>query len=147
MASTVVKHTYLLKGGNEKVLQETNPPLLRREPIVVFIQDEDGNIIGTKMKIGDGVRNYNDLPFVSADNSSSSAIKIRIGEDGELYEADSNNIITIPKINIDIDDTLSLSSANPVQNKVITKEIYSLSTSLEKYVDTKIEESSDFGEV
>jgi hypothetical protein len=67
MATTVVKHTYLLKGGNLDAVVSNNPTLERREPIVVFITDNDGNVIDTQIKIGDGVHSYNDLPFAAND--------------------------------------------------------------------------------
>lgn len=117
MATTTVKHTYLLKGGNEAALIENNPTLLRREPIVVFIQDESGNVIGTKMKIGDGEHRYNDLPFLSAESGtiSTEQIKIKIGENGEILEADSNNIITIPE---SIIEDISIEATSGLNAKV-----------------------------
>lgn len=52
-------YIFKLKGGEENVLIQVNPPLSRREPIVVFC--EDGT---TKLKIGDGEHTYNELDFV-----------------------------------------------------------------------------------
>lgn len=61
MPDTVIKHTYKLKRGKEKVLQKVNPFLLRGEPIIVYRE----NVIC--MKVGDGEHYYNDLPFVNED--------------------------------------------------------------------------------
>ena len=47
------------------ILEERNPMLLYGEPIVAYFPD--GNI---KLKIGDGVHNYRELPFIGGDNSS-----------------------------------------------------------------------------
>ena len=61
MSDITVKHTYKLKRGEESILEERNPSLLRGEPIVAF--DAEGT---TKLKIGDGENKYNDLPFIGA---------------------------------------------------------------------------------
>lgn len=60
MAKAVIKHTYELKRGQEEALDRVNPLLLRGEPVVVYREDGTTNI-----KVGDGVHNYKDLPFIT----------------------------------------------------------------------------------
>lgn len=60
MADQILKHNYRLKGGKQKAVEQSNPLLDDREPIVV--QCEDGI---TRIKIGDGVHTYNELPWAS----------------------------------------------------------------------------------
>lgn len=59
MATTVIKHTYHLKGGDQEAVEQNNPLLDRREPIVVFMNDGS-----TKMKVGDGIHHYKELPWL-----------------------------------------------------------------------------------
>ena len=92
MAETIIEHVYHLKGGVQAALEYENPKLDRREPIVVFCND--GN---TRLKIGDGKRHYNDLPFIGGDLSS---------------------------VKIVVDSKLDEESSNPVMNKVVTRELY-----------------------
>lgn len=66
--SHTVKHEYQFKRGKEKALQEANPFLRYGEPIAVYTAD--GKM---RLKIGDGVNNYNDLAFIGGEGSISEA--------------------------------------------------------------------------
>ena len=57
--ATVVNHVYRLLRGKKDSVEEVNPLLERGEPIVVFFDDKS-----TRMKIGDGINRYSDLPFL-----------------------------------------------------------------------------------
>ena len=55
----IVSHIYQFKRGKESDLQRVNPFLRYGEPIAVYTTD--GKM---KLKLGDGVNNYNDLQFL-----------------------------------------------------------------------------------
>lgn len=95
MATKIVRITYQLKRGPQSVIEANNPILAEGEPIVIFC--EDGS---TKLKIGDGQTPYLELDYIGG--------TINEDSDGDV-------------VSIEIDDTLSVYSENPVQNKVITK--------------------------
>ena len=56
----VIKTTFQLRRGNAAVWAKNNPVLSRGEP--GFIIDEN------RLKIGDGVTAWNDLPYIGEDN-------------------------------------------------------------------------------
>lgn len=58
----VKSHIYQFKRGNEQIAIDKNPLLLYGEPLVV--KCSNGAI---KLKIGDGVNRYKDLPFIGED--------------------------------------------------------------------------------
>lgn len=60
MAQTLIEHIYHLKGGEQEAVEYQNPFLERREPIVVFCKDGI-----TRLKVGDGEHNYNELDFIT----------------------------------------------------------------------------------
>lgn len=81
-----------------------NPVLLNGEIILV-----DTNAGEVRMKIGDGIKTYTQLPFIDE------TIKNQLS--GKLNKAD-------------VDSELSITSENPIQNKAITKEINSITNKL-----------------
>lgn len=91
MATTVLEHTYKLKGGNEDAVYNNNPLLERREPVVVFM--EDGS---TKMKIGDGVNRYRDLPWLGEQEIFCAKTRNQfpnIGREDMLYKAEEEGML------------------------------------------------------
>lgn len=62
MTQPVTEYIYRLKGGEEIAVECQNPILDRREPVVIYC--EDGS---TKMKIGDGIHKYSELPYLATD--------------------------------------------------------------------------------
>lgn len=66
MSVEIIQHIYRLKRGTEQKVFENDPILNAGEPIVVTC--DDGIV---RMKIGDGVRHYNDLPFINQENDQS----------------------------------------------------------------------------
>lgn len=109
MATKIVQITYQLKRGPQSVIEAKNPILAEGEPIVIFC--EDGS---TKLKIGDGQTPYLELDYIGG--------TINEDSDGEV-------------VSIEVDDTLSIYSENPVQNKVITKAINDLTDKLDNKVE------------
>ena len=109
MATKIVQITYQLKRGPQSVIEAKNPILAEGEPIVIFC--EDGS---TKLKIGDGQTPYLELDYVGG--------TINEDSDGDV-------------VSIEIDDTLSVYSENPVQNKIVTKALNDLTDKLSDKVD------------
>lgn len=109
MATKIVQITYQLKRGSQSVIEAKNPILAEGEPIVIFC--EDGS---TKLKIGDGQTPYLELDYVGG--------TINEDSDGDV-------------VSIEIDDTLSVYSENPVQNKIVTKALNDLTDKLGDKVD------------
>lgn len=66
MTTEVIQHIYKFKRGSEQKIFENDPVLLAGEPIVVLCEDDI-----VRLKIGDGVRSYNDLPFINQENDQS----------------------------------------------------------------------------
>lgn len=118
----------------------------------IIIYDVDANNPTPRFKVGNGTTTVNLLPFVAAqadwniiDENDSGYIKNKpdydkIAADVEelsanvayISETDNENIEN-PDINVSdiiIDSALSTSSANPVQNRVITQEINQLSEAI-----------------
>ena len=94
MSNSLTTRIILRNDSATNWLANENQVLLKGEVGIEFLAN--GKV---KMKIGDGEHRYNDLPFLSAESGtiSTEQIKIKIGENGEILEADSNNIITIPE--------------------------------------------------
>ena len=115
----VVSHVYQLKRGKVDILEERNPMLLYGEPIVAYFPD--GNI---KLKIGDGVHNYRELPFIGGDNSSQEICNFptrqdfpNVGNSNFLYKAENEatlyqwnsrktvyELLCVDEVNVDITD-------------------------------------------
>ena len=95
MATKIISMTYQLKRGAEAAIEAANPILASGEPIIVFCPN---NV--TKIKVGDGSTPYRLLPFVGG--------TVSYDGDGDI-------------VNVVVDSELSLTSTNPVQNKIITK--------------------------
>lgn len=93
-----------------------NPILLNGE--IILVDTEAGEL---RAKIGDGIKTYTQLPF----------------SDETL-----RNLITNSGGNISVDDALSPTSTNPVQNKVVNSEISRLNSLVgDTSVSTQIEEA------
>lgn len=109
MATKIVQITYQLKRGPQSVIESKNPILAEGEPIVIFC--DDGS---TRLKIGDGETPYLELAYVG----------------GTINEDSDGGVVSI-----EVDDTLSIYSENPVQNKIITKALNDLTNKFETKVD------------
>lgn len=154
--ATVENHIYQLKRGSVGAVEALNPELLRGEPLVVFFED-DGII---KLKVGDGERKANDLPYVSGkdyvesyygvisfpDRGEPNKLYIDIDND-ELYRWDNDDeeyvkvSDTMPVIDLDQQELLRNQvtaliddKVSPVQEEVDTlvgTTIPSMNTSIE----------------
>ena len=140
MAEINVPYIYRLKGGEQIAVEYQDPILDRREPVVVFC--EDGS---TKMKIGDGVHKYSELPFISAKSEFSREELINIIIEvinSEVGEIDEDGAYGIQKI----DGKLVISGASTTDvdeksnNKPITPSIFEYA--LKKYVDKTYDSDS-----
>lgn len=81
----VINHIYQLKRGKVAAVENSNPFLRYGEPIVVYFPD--GKI---KLKIGDGVNNYLDLPFIGEEKVISYTTYFdfpNYGKEGIIYQA------------------------------------------------------------
>lgn len=83
----VVSHIYQFKRGKELDLEKANPFLRYGEPIAVYTTD--GNL---RLKIGDGINNYNDLTFLGSDEQTLLSYTSyfdfpNIGKRGVVYHA------------------------------------------------------------
>ena len=86
MATTIVNTQIKLKRGTAARWEKVNPVLAQGEPGFVY----DTN----QMKIGDGIRNWNDLPFINDDSSDSPS---NIDELVNIVQMHSNQIQTLSK--------------------------------------------------
>lgn len=103
-----------------------NPVLLNGE--IIIVDTDNGEI---RFKIGDGVKTYTQLPF--EDEAIRNLINEKINElsTGVAYiNSTDNETIENPDVAVSeiiVDSSLSTISVNPVQNKVITQELNTLS--------------------
>lgn len=67
MATQVIKTTFLLRRGQSSAWASVNPVLMAGEP--AFELDTN------KLKVGDGITPYNDLPYIAGENYNISADK------------------------------------------------------------------------
>ena len=98
---------------------------------VFCVEFTDDNKV--KLKVGDGAKAFADLPYASEVDLSDYFTKTEINEllakkvdveDGKgLSSNDFTNALKTKLENLTIDDSLSDSSENPVQNKVIKAEL------------------------
>lgn len=80
MATQVIKTTFLLRRGQSDAWASVNPILMAGEP--AFELDTN------KLKVGDGVTPYNDLPYIAGEECT-------ITTDGKSIIFNSNNELTL----------------------------------------------------
>lgn len=94
--------------------------------LIIYDKDETHDYV--RLKVGDGTSNVNDLPFIDdtkvdkVDGKQLSTNDYTTEEKNKLASIESGANKTV------VDDTLSSTSENPVQNKVVTTEIDSIKT-------------------
>ena len=84
----VIKTTFQLRRGNAAVWAKNNPVLSRGEP--GFVIDEN------RLKIGDGVTAWNDLPYIGEDNVINASTHYdfpSIGKANTIYKAEQEKLL------------------------------------------------------
>lgn len=80
--------TIQLKRGTAEALARVNPVLAAGEP--GFVTDEN------RLKIGDGVTHWNDLPYIGEDNVVNKGTHFEfpnIGKENTIYKAESERLL------------------------------------------------------
>lgn len=88
MADVVLNTTFQIRRGNAAVWKKNNPILARGEP--AFVVDEN------RLKIGDGVTAWVDLPYVGESNVVNAATHYdfpSIGQPNTIYKAEDEKLI------------------------------------------------------
>lgn len=67
MANKVLNTIITSRNDSKTNWQTANPVLLKGEVAIEFDPAHDSNSYTVKMKVGDGVNNYNDLPYVAGE--------------------------------------------------------------------------------
>jgi hypothetical protein len=87
----VKSHTYQFKRGTEEAALAKNPLLLYGEPLVV--KCSNGAI---KLKIGDGINHYKDLPFIGEDKIITYKTYFdfpNFGKESIIYQAEDRHML------------------------------------------------------
>ena len=95
--------------------------------------DPDENFSYTRVKVGDGSRNVNSLPFVDDNKVDKIAGKGLSSNDFTDEEKAKLSALDPNAASITVDSTLSTTSENPVQNKVINAALTNKSDSGHKH--------------
>lgn len=118
---------HAIENGIDDDYKALNPIIDSKKLLVIV--DRNNKFLG--FKVGDGKKKYNDISFFkSGSNDTTTPIKIDI--DDELSDTSTNpvqnKVITeaLRNINIPIDNEINEESENPVQNKVIATELRKL---------------------
>lgn len=129
MGTTIINTTFKLKRATAARWEEVNPVLQLGEP--GFVKDE------YRLKIGDGITPWIDLPYVGEDNVQNFDTHFdfpAIGRSNVIYKAEDEKMLyqwntkklafeaigSIGGGSVVVDAELSLESENPIQNKAIT---------------------------
>lgn len=117
---------HAIENGIDDDYKALNPIIDSKKLLVIV--DRNNKFLG--FKVGDGKKKYNDISFFKSGSNDTTPIKIDI--DDELSDTSTNpvqnKVITeaLRNVNISVDNEINIESENPVQNKVIATELRKL---------------------
>lgn len=117
------------------------------KPGEVIIYDIDENNTNVRFKVGDGSTTVNNLPFTDLNTATKTELEGLASAVAYISMEDNETVVdpdvSVP-VSITVDFELSETSANPVQNKVITQEINQLSDKVNILPDVTTADAGKF---